>query len=185
MQIKKSYLILFWIFFGALGRLIPHPPNMTPLLSLSLFAGRTLSKKLAIISIAISLIFSDLVLHFLFGYPIFGSWSIFTYTGFILITLSASQLQENFSIRKLILYTLLSSLGFWLWTNFGVWLATNIYSKNLLGLINCYTMALPFLRNQLLGDLGWIGIIFYGFKFFRIQSSRLIAHTTSPNNFYN
>jgi hypothetical protein len=50
---------------------------------------------------------------------------------------------------------LCSSLGFWIWTNFGVWATSGLYSKTLTGLGECYIAALPFLLNSLIGDMIW------------------------------
>ncbi|PWU18275.1 MAG: hypothetical protein C5B49_07385, partial [Bdellovibrio sp.] len=49
-----------------------------------------------------------------------------------------------------------ASLIFFLFSNFGVWVGTDLYRHDLGGLIKCYAMALPFLGNQLGGDLAYV-----------------------------
>ncbi|MBI4051984.1 MAG: hypothetical protein HY400_05720, partial [Elusimicrobia bacterium] len=55
---------------------------------------------------------------------------------------------------------LASSLLFFTVTNFGTWLAGGLYTKDFSGLIACYTAAIPFYRNTLLGDLLFTGLLF-------------------------
>ena len=52
-----------------------------------------------------------------------------------------------------------SSVIFFILTNLGVWYLS--YPKNVEGLITCFTLAVPFFINTILGDL------FYSFIFFR------------------
>jgi len=49
--------------------------------------------------------------------------------------------------------SVLFSLFFFLWTNFGVWLEGLWYPLTWQGLLECYVMGLPFLRNHLLSNL--------------------------------
>ena len=47
----------------------------------------------------------------------------------------------------------LSCIIFFLVSNFGVWTSSDLYTKNLEGLITCYTMAIPFLQSSLIGTI--------------------------------
>ena len=151
---NKKLAILF-ILIGILGRIIPHPANVTPITNLCIFSGRKLSRVLAMMTILITMAISDILLALIKGYPAFGSWTLFTYSGFIAITLLYR--------GPIMLVVLSATLGYWLWTNFGVWwlgMLTTHYTHNLNGLIACYIAALPFLRNALLGNLLWMIVIF-------------------------
>jgi len=165
------------IIIGILSRLVPHIPNVNPLISISLIAGRNFSSFIAFSVLFFTMFISDIGLALLFGYPIFSYWTLFTYTGFIAITFISSKLK--YSSKALPIYIFFSSFAFWIWTNFGVWLTSDMYYKTLIGLINCYIAALPFLGNSLLGDMIW-GILilsilnsikakFYNKKFFKIK----------------
>lgn len=166
------------IIIGILSRLIPHIPNVNPLISISLITGRNFSRFMALSILFFTMVISDIGLALLFGYSIFGYWTLFTYTGFIAITFIGSKLK--YSSKALPIYIFFSSFGFWVWTNFGVWLTSGMYSRTLIGLANCYIAALPFLSNSLLGDMVWgifILIIlslmkskFYNKKFFKIKN---------------
>lgn len=169
MQKNKNYIVI--ILIGIIGRLIPHIPNVTPLISVSLFAGINLPRWQAVLSLIFILLLSDLCLASLFNYPIFGYWTLFNYIGFIMIVIMVAKLR--FSWKKLLPYILSASLGFWLWSNLGVWLTTNLYPKTLVGLAECYVAALPFLHNSLLGDMLWGLAIFGVFEF--IQYTVLVS----------
>ena len=144
---------------GVFWRLIPHIPNMTPLVGLSLFAGAYLNRGPAFSIILAVLFISDLGLALIFGYPVVGYYTFFTYTGFLGVILLGSGVLDG-SKWRFPAYILGSSFGFWIWTNFGVWLTAPFYTKNLDGLIACYNMAIPFLRNAIFGDLIWSCLIF-------------------------
>jgi hypothetical protein len=48
---------------------------------------------------------------------------------------------------------ILSTMVFFFWTNFGVVVTTSMYERSFSGLIQSYINALPFLRNQLIGNI--------------------------------
>ncbi|MDP3057317.1 MAG: hypothetical protein Q8N37_02235 [bacterium] len=48
---------------------------------------------------------------------------------------------------------IISSVFFFLYTNFGWWLVSGMYPHTLDGLIQCYIMGLPFFKNNLIGNL--------------------------------
>lgn len=157
---SKNQLGIVLIIIGVFARLIPHIPNMTPLVCISLFAGACLSRRAAFLSLFTTLFISDIGLALLFGYPVFSYWTLFTYTGFAMIVLIGST-KPRYSWQILPIYIFGSSLYFWIWTNLGVWLTSNLYHKTSIGLVSCYVAALPFLRNSLIGDMVW-GLVIFG-----------------------
>jgi hypothetical protein len=162
MKQNKILTFFYLILFEIAGRLIPHPANFTPTTSLCIFSGWKLPRKFAIPITIFGLGISDILLSYIYGYPAFGSWSFFNFTGFAGITFFAS-INKSHKLRNLFFYIVLSDIGYWLWTNFGCWLyghMTTVYPKNLTGLITCYIAALPFLRNALLGSIIWSIVIF-------------------------
>ena len=160
-NINNNKLAIFWVLFGALSRLVPHFPNVTPMTSLSLFAGSKLTKATACAVLLLTMLISDMLLAFIYGYPIFSYWTLFSYSGFAFMILLGTKLKGITAMRRAPVYILSSSLGFWLWTNFGVWLTSGLYPKSLAGIAFCYEAALPFLRNSMLGDMVW-GLVIFG-----------------------
>ena len=158
-SISESSLKIFWVLVvGVLGRLVTPLPNFTPMTGLSLFAGGKLKWFGATLLVLTILFFSDLCLSFMRCYPLCSYFTIFTNTGFMLESLIGLWIKKvKWGLPLCIVG---ASTIFWLWTNFGVWLTSGLYPKTTAGLLMCYQMALPFLRNAMLGDLIWSGFIF-------------------------
>lgn len=101
----------------------------------------------------------------IFVYDLFvsGLYSgfIFTYLGFASYWL-LGRLAKN-SIKKQVLLLPTASFLFFLFSNLGVWWYW--YPRNLVGLTSCYSLALPFYRNTLFGDLFFGGSILLIKKF--------------------
>lgn len=152
--------VIFWTIIAVVGRIIPHIPNATPLTSLSLLAGVLLSRPKALGIILFSLVVSDFILSHLYHYPILGSWTLFTYSGFAFVVLIGAYLSMQSPLQSYLVTIALVSIAYWEWTNFGVWLLSGIYPHSISGLIICYEAALPFLRNALCGDLVWMVTLF-------------------------
>jgi hypothetical protein len=94
---------------------------------------------------------------------------IFTWSGFLIPSLLLPKLFRNskLKIRNLFWKTagltgtgLLTNLFFYFYTNFGVWLIGNMYTKNMAGLITCYVNGLPFLKPQIFSSLLFIPLGF-------------------------
>jgi hypothetical protein len=151
-------LSALWILIGALSRILPHIPDVTALTSVSLLAGMQFSRIRALLIVTLTLLLSDAILAYQSGYAIFGSWTFFTYSGFILIA-SISKKFNPLKNRYFLGFIISASLVFWLWTNFGVWLYSGIYPLTASGLAFCYSAALPFLRNAIIGDIIWLGVL--------------------------
>ena len=86
----KFFSIFLVVFIAALSRLIPHPPNFTPIIAIGLFSGAYLKndRKLAFLLPLCSMIVSDLFLGF---YLI----SIIVYLCLMLIVFVGFQINKN------------------------------------------------------------------------------------------
>ena len=152
---KSQKIVLAIIIFGILARLIPHPPNFSPVTAIALFSGLNFkNKKFAFLIPILILFISDLFI----GISVIN---IFVYSGFLLVVQLGSKIK---SIR--FLNIILASLIFFIISNFGVWIIG--YPKTIDGLILCYTMAIPFFGYSLAGDL-FFGYLFK-FSFDKIES---------------
>jgi len=145
-----------------LSRILPHPPNMTAMTSFTLLAGANLSTKSAIVVVCATLLLSDAILAAIYAYPLFGAWTLFALLGYISLIYDGRTIAGKG--YNPIAVNIIASLGFWLWTNLGVWITGHWYAVSPLGLIECYTMALPFLGFSILGDLLWLGVMLFSFK---------------------
>ena len=162
---KERSFAFIWFCLGVLGRLLPHAPNMTPMNSLCLFGGSKMSRGYTLACAFLTLVISDFALAMFQGYPAVGWWSLFTYSGFAAMIFVGTRMGTEPKASRVLLTILGSSLGFWLWTNFGLWITADglMYPRTLQGLSACYIAALPFLRNALVGDLAWGFVMFVGF----------------------
>lgn len=149
---KKQVVIISFIIVAAIIRLFPHLPNVSPITAMALFSGVYFTnKKYAFIIPLLAMFFSDLFLGF-------STISIFVYVAFILVGII------GVNSRKIKLTTvLLSSLSFFIITNLGVWILS--YPKTINGLLECYTLAIPFFRYSLIGDLFFAAVMYFSFEF--------------------
>jgi len=149
-------LAISLIIIGILFRFIPHSANFTPVAAVALFAGVYLNKRQAIIVPLALMIISDLFLGM-------HNVILFTWGSFILVTLLGSWARNHKTFFGIISTSVLSSLLFYVITNFGVW-AMGWYPKNLNGLIECYIMGLPFLRNFTLATVLYSAVFFGSYE---------------------
>lgn len=147
-------LITGMILFAAFARLIPHPPNFTPVAAMALFGGAYFNKKWMAFFIPLTAMFlSDLVIGFHSG-----MWAV--YLSLILIAGIGMLFIRQRKIGNIILASVISSVLFFIITNFAVWTAGIYYPKTLSGLAVCYIAAIPFFHYTLLGDLFFVGVMF-------------------------
>jgi hypothetical protein len=148
------------IFAAALSRLLPHPDNFTPIMAIALAGGVYLDKRVAFVVPLSALIISDLCIGF-------HNTILFVYGSFVLIGFIGLWLKSHKKPLPIIGSALLSSSLFFIITNFGVWLTGGgwFYPKTWQGLIECYTLAIPFFRNTVAGDLVYTGVLFGLFEF--------------------
>jgi Zn-dependent protease with chaperone function len=150
----KIILSLFVILIGLILRLLPHPPNFTPIGALALFSFTYLSRKSFFLPVVILLI-SDFLIGF---YDI--KLMVAVYISFLICSLIGIFIRRDKKWSTILESSLLASFVFFLITNFAVWMFTPWYAQSFQGLITCYTMALPFLRNTLLGNIFYTGLLF-------------------------
>ena len=68
---NQFYVIVFIILALAIARIIPHPPNFTPILGMAVFSGTFIGKKtFAYLIPLVAMFLSDLYLGFHSGMPI-------------------------------------------------------------------------------------------------------------------
>ena len=149
---KKLNFIIILIGIAILSRLIPHPPNFTPITAIALFSTIHFKNKILTYLIPIiGLFISDLILGL-------SMVNLFVYLSFIAITFIGFKFKKinNYSI-------LLSSTTFFIVSNFGVWILG--YPKTIEGFIFCYYMALPFFVYTIMGDLFYSYAMKYSLKY--------------------
>ncbi len=156
MKKTKQKFVLFLYFIGliALSRLIPHPPNFTPVIAMAVFMPYlTRNVYSAMLVPLLAMFVSDLYLGF-------HSSMFWVY---ISILLGTTLSHYTMSIKKTYVHlgsnALVSSTIFFVITNFAVWMSGTMYPLTLDGLIICYTMAIPFFGNTLAGTLFYVSLL--------------------------
>ena len=146
------------IFAAAAMRLLPHPPNFSPIAAMALFSGAYLPKRvLAFAAPFGALILSDLLLGgFYDGIAV-------VYASFGLTVLIGWAVARRKTPLTIVGAALASSLLFFVLTNFGVWQFSGFYPRTWEGLVACYSAAIPFFQNTLAGDLVFTALLFGGF----------------------
>lgn len=161
--------VRFWALAGitlaaAAARLLPHPPNFTPVGAMALFGGATFASRKAAFAVPLAALFlSDLVLGLVrYGAAVFVSMP-FVYGSFMLTVCLGLLVRCRRSPLTIGAAALANSVLFFAVSNFGVWLQGNLYPKTLEGLAACYVAAIPFFRNTLAGDVLFTVVLFGGF----------------------
>ena len=150
--------LLSAIVVAAALRLVPHPPNFTPIGAMALFSGAYLGKRsLAFVAPLGALLLSDLVLGFYHGMPT-------VYFSVALIVMLGSVALQRVSPLRVGAAAVASSILFFAITNFGMWLFSGFYPRTWVGLEACYVAAFPFFQNTLAGDLFYSVLLFGGFR---------------------
>jgi len=155
-KILESLIGVILIFIGVVCRLVPHPPNFTPISAIALFGGVYFSKKLGLILPVLSLLIGDIFLGF---YQL--SLMLSVYGSFILCVIFGFWLKKHKKWHTILGGSFFCSILFFIITNFSFWAFTPWYPKSVGGLIECYILAIPFFKNTLSGDLFYV-MIFFG-----------------------
>lgn len=152
--------IVLFILVAAALRLIPHPPNFSPIMSMALFGGAYLGRRsFAMLIPLAAMLISDLFLGFHEMMPaVYISVALFALVGFA----SSSWLKEKAPLR-LAGMSVVGSLLFFVVTNAAVWLQSGMYEKSMTGLVTCFVAAIPFYWNAVAGDLFYTAVLFGGF----------------------
>ena len=152
-NLKREIFPIALILILALARLIPHPPNFTPIIAVAIMSGYFFKN--------INLSFLTLVVAMLIGDLFIGFYEnmIFVYASLLLITFVFYKISNKINFKSLFIYGFIGSLIFFIISNFGVWVLGSPgvldlpYEKNLNGLVECYVLAIPFFGNTFLSTL--------------------------------
>ena len=141
-----SWIAGFTLLLG-LSRILPHPPNFTPILAVGIFVPLlTGNWKHALPLTLGAMLIGDLFWGF-------HSYMLWTYSSIAIISMIALRF-------SLLANCFIAPILFFIITNFGVF-ASGYYGYTLQGLISCYIAAIPFFHMTLLGTIVYTGL-FYG-----------------------
>ena len=161
---SKNFFSISIILVLVFSRLIPHPPNFTPIIAVSIMSGLLFRNfYLSLIVLLISMLLSDIIIGF-------HTNMIFVYLSLFLVCYISYTKVIKFNYKNLFIYSFLGSMGFFLITNFGVWLSGNLYTPDLNGLIDCYILAIPFFTNTLISTVFFSYIAYFVINIYEKKS---------------
>ena len=151
--LKKEIFPISLIVILAFARLIPHPPNFTPIIAVAIISGYFFKNiNLSLLILLAAMLISDLFIGFYENV-------IFVYASLLLITFVFHKISNKINFKNLFIYGFAGSLIFFIVSNFGVWalgspgVSDIVYEKSLNGLIQCYVLAIPFFGNTFLSTI--------------------------------
>lgn len=172
-NLRTGVLVLF-VLIAAFSRLIPHPPNFTPIGGMALFGAAYFSKRYLSFLVPLAamwlsdLVYNNLILPVQFpeyytGFQLFGN--LWVYGAIALVVGIGFYLLKNIKVTNIALAALIGAVVFFLITNFGVWATGLTYPKTGAGLIACFAAGIPFFGYTLLGNLFYSAVLFGAFEF--------------------
>lgn len=141
-------------------------PNFSPIAAIGLFGAALFRNKTLAIAVPFSILFlSDILIgattNMKFG---LHPQSVYVYLSFFIISgIGIFSLSKGYKIGKLVGLSLLSSVIFFIVSNFGVWINGG-YPQNAAGLVECYVAAIPFFSYTLLGDMFFVALTFGAYE---------------------
>lgn len=171
------------IVLAALSRLLPHPPNFSPIEAVALFGGAYFANRLWALAVPLlAMLVSDIVLGMVNGglYADYFLNAHFAaiYASIVLCGLLGFALRGRVNGGNVLGASLAGSVLFFLLTNFAVWLgADSAVSPVCTKLGACYVAGLPFFQWTVLGTLFYAAILFGGFALLRAKLPQLRAQT--------
>jgi len=177
MKIDKSTLVSFilLVLIASLYRVMPgRPYGFAPQVAMALFAGSVVNdKKLSFLLPILSLFISDVIYEVLYrnGLSTIGGFydgQLLNYVLFAALTVVGFFVNKD-KIVDIALGAIAGATGYFLLSNFGVWLLGGLdinnipYPKTALGLINCFAAGVPFYKMSIYSTLFFSTILFGGY----------------------
>lgn len=180
MNPRASVLLLFIVLAAVLrllnaGNSLSPLANFTPIGSMALLGGAYFTTKWKSYFFPLLTLFISDVIMMKTIYPglgnglLYGGW-YWTYGAFAVMVL-IGQCIKKVSFTSVVFAAVAAALSHWIITDFGVWMGGGLdittgkpYTSNLHGFMQCYILAIPFMKNMLIGNLVYGGILFGGFE---------------------
>ncbi len=144
-------------------RMIDTPmTNFGSMAALALLCGSAVQHRaIFLLPLGVRLL-TDLAIHYKTGYGFFASWP-FDYAAYIVICVVAAEIRPQRWLA--ICGSGIGAVGvYFLLSNFGVWIMSDMYPHTAAGLALCYVKAIPFAKGTILGNLIMAPLFFAAWK---------------------
>lgn len=167
---EKEFLFLAMLV--VIATVLPHPENVTPIAALGIFSGAYMNRKIYLLVPVLASFLTDMTTIGIYNILIMA----FVYAGFLLSSVAGRIILFGESVLpRLPLSIIVATLGFYLVSNFGVWIV--YYPASLEGLLSCYSNGIPYLGRSLLGNVIYSVLFFGSFELFCYwQKQSKLAH---------
>ena len=176
----RTTVLVAMILLAAAFRLVQSSPvfsilsNLTPFGAMALFGGHYFKDKWKAVLVPVAALWlSDIFLNRFY----YNSEWVFFYSGQLWVygvfaaTVGLGMLMGRPSLLRVAGFGIGAALLHWLVTDFGVWIggSTDIttglpLTKDWNAFVKCLTLAIPFLRNMIIGNLVFGGVMFGAFE---------------------
>ena len=177
---KRKELILIAViavFITALSKIFIDTPNFSPIGAIALMAGAFIGRKVwAFVLPIIALFLADILISGtspIYQEYFWSSGMFFTYLGFLIIVLLGVFIHKKVNLVSVIGGSLGAAVLFFVFSNFGSFLFLPEYTKDLNGLVLCYTRAIEFFRATLFSQVLFSVILFYAYSWSTKQKTAL------------
>jgi len=146
-----------------------YPWNFSPMTACCLFGAAYLANRTWAYLLPIAVLFAgDLGIWAFRPEYAFHEGTLVVYGSFVLIAILGTKLRERRTLGMVWGLGIAGECLFFLITNFAIWLSANpetavppfVYTKDVAGLLQCYTMALPFFGKSLASTLFFTTVLF-------------------------
>ncbi len=180
-KINPRFAVLLLLMMVVAAMRIPNAAqltpwaNFTPIGAMGLFGGAYFTSRwkafaFPLLTLFVSdLIIGNIVFDGKYG-VLYSGWYII-YGIFALIVFFGKWILRKVTLKNVIGASVVAALGHWLIADFTVWIGggTDLgtmapLTKNWAGLVQCYAQGFPFMKNFLIGNLVYSGILFGGFQ---------------------
>ena len=170
---------------GFLGRIILHDyPNFETIMVASFLSAMLLPRNLTLIVTIAMIVSSDIYL----GYFANSKIILFTYTGFLFVSFLTNKFKKKIdrglrpnTVYKFGASSIILTLIYDIWTNFGVFLLTNNHTLD--NLIFVYILGLPFMLYHLISSLVTFTLIGFPLYFIFLYGIKNILKINENSNY--
>jgi hypothetical protein len=154
-----TMLAYLFVLLGIAMRFMPHPWTFTPLAASLLFFGARGSRRAIWVPLVLLAISDVILTKYFWGYHMTWDQGVI-WVWYAAVLWLGTRLTKHLKPLPILGAAVASSVSFFVISNFAVWAATDLYPKTFAGLMTSYSLAIPFFRHGIEGDLLFTAAMF-------------------------